>query len=84
MYRHIVQRVAKMEAEILFFESCFSPLLDEVLSKLERSVRLIVIDQPDDTESRVTGAISIDQFVTGNSTVAPSLVERQGFRKACL
>jgi len=67
----------KMEAEILFFESCFSPLLDEVLSKLERSVRLIVIDQPDDTESRVTGAISIDQFVTGNSTVAPSISQAE-------
>jgi len=65
----------KMEAEILFFESCFSPLLDEVLSKLERSVRLIVIDQPDDTESRVTGAEPIDQFVTGKSVVAPSIAQ---------
>ncbi len=67
----------KMEAEILFFESCFSPLLDEVLTKLERSVRLIVIDQADDTESRVTGAVPIDQFVTGKSAAAPAIAQEE-------
>jgi acyl-CoA synthetase (AMP-forming)/AMP-acid ligase II len=66
-----------MEAEILFFESCFSPLLDEVLTKLERSVRLIVIDQPDDTESRVTGAVPIEQFVTGKSAAAPAIAQEE-------
>jgi acyl-CoA synthetase (AMP-forming)/AMP-acid ligase II len=36
-----------------------------------------VIDQADDTESRVTGAVPIDQFVTGKSAAAPAIAQEE-------
>jgi acyl-CoA synthetase (AMP-forming)/AMP-acid ligase II len=67
----------KMEAEVLFFESSFAPVLDDVLTKLERSIRLIVIDQSDVTVSKLTGAVPIEQFVTGNSAAVPPLAQEE-------
>jgi len=67
----------KMEAEVLLLESCFISLVADVLPRLEKSIRLIVIGQADDAESELAGAISIEHFVTGKSANPPSVVQKE-------
>lgn len=67
----------KMEAEVLLFESCFAPLMARVLPNLEKPIRLILLDQQGNAESRLEDAISLDEFVAGKSTAAPIIAQNE-------
>jgi len=61
----------KMEVEVLFLDSCFASLVAEVLPKLERTIRLIMIGQPDEPEYPCKGATAMEEFVKDQPVDAP-------------
>jgi acyl-CoA synthetase (AMP-forming)/AMP-acid ligase II len=65
----------KMEAEVLFLDSCFAPLVADVLPKLVRTIRLLMIGEPDDPAHPCKDVTPIDEFVKDQSTDAPDVVQ---------
>jgi acyl-CoA synthetase (AMP-forming)/AMP-acid ligase II len=64
----------KVEAEVLFLESHFAPVIEAVLPDLERPIRLILFGGPNDEQARLPDAAHIDRFVSGMPATAPCVV----------
>lgn len=64
----------KIEAEVLFLESRFTPLLETVLPQLDQPLKLILLDRPDSEETRLPGAIHVKELVSDRPACAPAVV----------
>ena len=69
----LVYVLDKFEAELVFLESRFAPLMEAVLGKLDKPIRLILFDHPNDQPAGLAAAMSMDQFVSGQSTDTPTV-----------
>lgn len=61
----------KVEAEVLLLESRFAPLVGSILPELDRPLRLILFDAPNE-QQQLPGAIGACEFVEGNVAAAPA------------
>ena len=57
----------KIEAEILFLESRFAPVIAAILPELDKPIRLILFDRPNEHEVQLDEAMHIDQFISGQA-----------------
>jgi len=69
----LVYVLNKIEAEILFLESRFALVIATVLPELDKPIRLILFDQPNEHETQLADAMHIDQFISGKSADAPTV-----------
>lgn len=64
----------KIEAEVLFLESRFAAVIEAVLPDLERPLRLVVFDPVSEPDLYLADAIALDEFVSGKSAAAPTVM----------
>jgi len=67
----LVYVLNKIGAEVLFLESCFLPIIEAALPALENSIRLILLDEPNDQTVPLLDAVLIDTFVDGKPAEVP-------------
>ena len=63
----------KIEAEILFLESRFAPVIAAILPELDKPIRLILFDRPNEHEVQLDEAMHIDQFISGKPADPPTV-----------
>jgi len=63
----------KIEAEVLFFESRFVSLIEDVLPDLDNPIKLIVLDRDSDQAAQLPDAVYLDEFISGKSADAPGI-----------
>jgi len=63
----------KIEAEVLFLESRFAPVIAAVLPDLDKPIRLILFDRPNAQEIQLDEAMHIDQFISGKPADPPTV-----------
>ena len=69
----LVYVLNKIEAEVMFLESRFAPVIEAVLPGLDKPIRLILFDRPDEQEAQFADATYLDEFISGKSADAPSV-----------
>ncbi len=69
----LVYVLSKIEADVLFFESRFVSLIEDVLPRLDRPIRLILFDRPNKHSAQLSDAVHIEQFLSGKPTDAPTV-----------
>ncbi len=69
----LVYVLNKIEAEILFLESRFAPVIAAVLPELDKPIRLILFDRPSEHEVQLDEAMHIDQFISGKPADPPTV-----------
>ena len=63
----------KVEAEVLFLESDFSPFIKAVLPDLAKPIKLILLDRANDQNALPIGATHLDEFVGGKLADCPGI-----------
>lgn len=61
----------KIEAELIFLESGFVKLIEDVLPHLNSFLKIIVLDRNNGQAFQLTDAMNLAEFVSGKSTDAP-------------
>ncbi len=69
----LVYVLNKIEAEVLFLESRFAPVIAAVLPNLDKPIRLILFDRPNEQEVQLGEAMHIDQFISGKPADPPTV-----------
>ena len=69
----LVYVLNKIEAEVLFLERRFKSMIDTVLPKLDKPLRLIVLDPGNETETQHAEATAMDEFVRGQPASTPAV-----------
>ena len=69
----LVYVLNKIEAEILFLESRFAPVIATVLPDLDKPIRLILFDRPNEQEVQLDEAMHIDEFISGKPADPPTV-----------
>ena len=64
----------KTEAEVLFFETRFAPVIEAALLELDKPIRLIVFDRQNRQGVKIADAVHIDELVSGKTAEPPSVV----------
>lgn len=77
----LVYVLNKIEADVLFYESQFVPLIEGVLPGLHKPIKLILFDQPHGKSAQLKDAVHKAQFISGKPTDAPTVAldENDGF-----
>ena len=67
----------KIEAEVLFFESRFVSLIEDVLPGLDNPLKLIILDRDSDQAAQLPDAVYLDEFISGKSADAPVISQNE-------
>ena len=63
----------KIEAEVLLLESRFAPEVENAVSQLDKPIKLVLFDQPNEQEHQLADAVHIEQFISGKPSAAPTV-----------
>jgi len=63
----------KIEAEVLFLESRFAPMIEEVLPDLDRPIKLVLLNPEVGREYQFDEIVGLKEFVAGKSESEPEI-----------
>lgn len=69
----LIYVLKKVQAEVLFLQSQFAPVIEAVLPELDNPIRLILLDSPNENEAQLADAMHINEFLSATSAESPSV-----------